>query len=231
MTAQRVSTAVGAICAAAMVLSSPIGVATAADLFIGTGSKTGIYFQVGRAICRIVERSITDVGCRAIESEGSVKNIVELASAAMEFGVVQSDVQFHAVNKSGPFEFVGIDFSNLRAMFSLHSEPFTLVARRDSGIRKIDDLVGRRVNIGNPGSGQRATMEAVMAAKGWTKDIFQLATELPAAQQSLALCHGRVQAMVYTVGHPNESITKATELCDSVIVEVTGSEIDKLVAS
>ena len=231
MAAQRVSTAAGAICVAAMVLSGPINSARAADLFIGTGSTTGVYFQVGRAICGIVKRSITDLGCRAVETEGSTSNVADLASGTLDFGVVQSDVQFHAVNKSGPFEFVGIDFSNLRSVFSLHSEPFTLVAHRDSGIRKLDDLVGRRVNIGNPGSGQRATMEAIMAAKGWTKDIFQLATELPAAQQSLALCHGRVQAMVYTVGHPNDSITKATQLCDSVIVEVTGPEVDRLVAS
>lgn len=229
MTVKRVSTAVGAICAAAMVLSSPIGAATAADLFIGTGSKTGVYFQVGRAICRIVERAVSELGCRPIESEGSFNNVAELANVAMDFGVVQSDVQYHAVNKSGPFEFVGIDLTNLRALFSIHSEPFTVVARRDSGILKFDDLSGKRVNIGNPGSGQRATMEALMAAKGWSKDIFQLATELPASQQSLALCHGRVQAMVYTVGHPNDSIARATELCDSVIVEVKGPTIDKLV--
>ena len=231
MAVQRVGMVAGAICVAASILSSPINSAMAADLFIGTGSKTGVYFQVGRAICRIVKRSIADLGCRVMETEGSISNVVDLASGTMDFGVVQSDVQFHAVNKSGPFEFVGIDLSNLRSMFSLHSEPFTLVARRDSGIRKLDDLAGRRVNIGNPGSGQRATMEAIMAVKGWTKDIFQLATELPAAQQSLALCHGRVQAMVYTVGHPNDSITKATQLCDSVIVEVTGPEVDGLVAS
>ncbi|MFQ5935595.1 MAG: TAXI family TRAP transporter solute-binding subunit, partial [Acidiferrobacterales bacterium] len=80
------------------------------------------------------------------------------------------------------------------------------------------------------GSGQRATMEVVMRAKGWTKADFLLAEELPAAQQSLALCHGRVQAMVYTVGHPNASIGQAAGLCDAIVVDVTGPEIDKLVA-
>ena len=229
MAARRASTAVSAICAAAITLSILIGTAAAADLFIGTGSKAGVYFQVGRAICRIVERSVSELGCRVLESEGSFNNVVELANVAMDFGIVQSDVQLHAANKSGPFEFVGIDLTNLRAVFSVHSEPFTVVARRDSDILKLDDLLGKRVNIGNPGSGQRATMEAVMDAKSWNKDMFQLATELPASQQSLALCHGRVQAMVYTVGHPNDSIARATELCDSVIVEVKGPAIDKLV--
>ena len=88
MTAQRVSKAVGAICAAAMVLSSPISAATAADLFIGTGSKSGVYFQVGRAICRIVERAVSELGCRPIESEGSFNNVAELANVSMDFGVV-----------------------------------------------------------------------------------------------------------------------------------------------
>ena len=229
MAAKRANTAVGVACAAAMTLSAPTGTAWAADLFIGTGGKTGVYFQVGRAICRIVERAISGIDCRALESEGSFDNVAELANAAVEFGIVRSDVQFHAGNKSGPFEFVGIDLGHLRAVFSVHSEPFTIVARRDSNVMTLDDLPGKRVNIGNPGSGQRATMEAVMDAKGWSKDVFQLVTELPASQQSLALCHGRVQAAVYTVGHPDDSVARAARLCDSVIVEVTGPEIDRLV--
>lgn len=231
MAATRTCTSLSAICAAVMAFLGPVGSATAADLLIGTGGKTGIYFQVGRAVCRVVERSNPDVSCEALESEGSFSNVVEMANAAMDFGIVQSDVQFHAANKTGPFEFVGVDLSSLRAVFSVHAEPFTVVARRDSGIEKLEDLKGRRVNIGNPGSGQRATMEAVMTAMGWTKSDFLLATELPASQQSLALCHGRVQAMVYTVGHPDQSVAKASELCDSFIVDVTGPAIDKLVAS
>jgi TRAP transporter TAXI family solute receptor len=122
------------------------------------------------------------------------------------------------------------NYENLRALFSVHGEPFTVVARRDSGIGELDDLKGKRVNIGNPGSGQRATMEVVMRAKGWTKGDFALAEELPASQQSLALCHNRVQAMVYTVGHPNPSVGKAVGLCDAIIVGVGGPAIDKLVA-
>ena len=143
--------------------------------------------------------------------------------------VAQSDWQFHAVNGTGPFSEAGAD-PDLRALFSVHSEPFTVVARRDAEIRSFDDLRGKRVNMGNPGSGQRATMEVVMAAKGWTEEDFTIADSLPADQQSLALCHDRIQAMVYTVGHPNPSVGKAAGLCDALIAEVRGPEIDKLVA-
>ena len=116
-------------------------------------------------------------------------------------------------------------------MFAVHAEPFTVVARADSGIKKIEDLKGKRINIGNPGSGQRATMEVVMEAEGWTIESFSLASELKAAEQSSALCDNKIDAMVYIVGHPNGSIKEATTACDSVIVEVSGPAIDKLVES
>ncbi len=202
----------------------------AGEILIGTGSIAGVYYPAGRAICRLVNRYVNGVTCRAQPTAGSAFNLSNVSGGAIEIGLAQSDLQYDAVNHSGAFQYTDIPFSNLRAMFSLHSEPFTVVARRDSGIRSFDDLKGKRVNIGNPGSGQRATMDVVMAAKGWTKDDFLLAEELPASQQSLALCHGRLQAMVYRVGHPDASIAQVTELCDAVLVEVRGSVIDKLLA-
>jgi hypothetical protein len=111
----------------------------------------------------------------------------------------------------------------------VHPEPFTVVARADAGIETFGDLKGKRVNIGNPGSGQRGTMEVVMEAMGWTTDDFELATELKAAEQSAALCDNQIDAMVYTVGHPSGSIQEATTACDSVLVEVDNETIRQLV--
>lgn len=200
------------------------------ELLIGTGSKSGVYFQVGRAICRIVNRNSKEINCKILETAGSVANLTNVQGGSIEIGIAQSDMQHYAYNKSGPFEFVGISFSDVRSLFSLYAEPFTLVVRRDAGIQGLDDLRGKRVNIGNPGSGQRATMKIVMDAKGWGKDDFQLISELPASQQPLALCHNRVQAMVYTVGHPNPSVAKAIKLCNAAIAEVSTPEIDNLIA-
>jgi TRAP transporter TAXI family solute receptor len=203
----------------------------AAEITIGTGSPSGVYYQVGKAICRLVNSGSRQhgVSCRSIATPGSISNLKGIRDGNLQLAVAQSDWQFHAYKGSGPFTDSGAD-TDLRALFSVHGEPFTVVARRDSGILSFDDLEGMRVNIGNPGSGQRATMETVMAAKGWDKSVFALANELPASQQSLALCHDRVQAMVYTVGHPNASVAQAAGLCDARIVEVSGPEIDKLVA-
>jgi TRAP transporter TAXI family solute receptor len=205
--------------------------ALAAEITIGTGGTSGVYYPVGRTICRLINQNTAEHGiiCQAIPTDGSIANLRELRAGRMQLAIVQSDWQYHALRGSSIFTDAGPDES-LRTLFSLHGEPFTVVARRDAGFEVLDDLEGGRVNLGNPGSGQHATMQAVMAAKGWTEEDFVLAESLPADQQSLALCHGRIQAMVYTVGHPNDSVAQAAELCDAVIVEVKDAAIDKLVA-
>ena len=213
-----------------VLLSLSVSPVQAADILIGTGSTSGVYFQVGRSICRLLNRTVNNVACEPLETPGSVSNLANVEGGALEIGIVQSDIQHHAVHRSGPYRFVDIPHDSLRALFSLHVEPFNLVARRDAGIFSLDDLKGRRVNIGNSGSGHRETMEMLMRAKGWHGDDFQLVTELPASQQTLSLCHDRVQAMVYTAGHPNRSVAHAIELCDAILVDVSGTEIDRLVA-
>jgi len=204
--------------------------ARAAELAIGTGSTAGVYYRVGKAICFLMTRQDETAAstCQAVPTDGSIANLRDVRAGKLSIAVAQSDWQFHAVNGTGPFSEAGAD-PDLRALFSVHGEPFTVVARRDAEILSFDDLKGKRVNMGNPGSGQRATMEVVMAAKGWTEADFALADSLPADQQSLALCHDRIQAMVYTVGHPNPSVGKAAGLCDALIVNVSGPEIDELV--
>ncbi|TNE82683.1 MAG: TAXI family TRAP transporter solute-binding subunit, partial [Rhodobacteraceae bacterium] len=139
------------------------------------------------------------------------------------------DWQYHAYKGDSKFADKGA-FEGLRAVFSIHPEPFTVVARADSGIKNFADLKGKRVNIGNPGSGQRGTMEVLMDAMGWKTSDFALATELKASEQSKALCDNQIDAMVYTVGHPSGSIQEATTSCDAVLVNVTGDAVDKLVA-
>ncbi len=197
---------------------------------IGTGSRAGVYFQVGRAICRLVNRSQAEHGiaCDAPPSAGSIANLKAVREGRLQLAVAQSDWQYHAVHGTSRFAAAKAD-PDLRSVFSVHGEPFTLVVRRDAAISHLRDIQGKRVNIGNPGSGQRGTMEVVMRAMGWDKSSFSLANELPASQQSLALCHDQVQAMVYTVGHPNDSVAQAVRLCDAVIAEVSGNEIEKLV--
>ena len=197
---------------------------------IGTGGVTGVYYPTGGAICRLVNKTRKEHGIRcAVESTGgSVYNINTIKAGELEFGVAQSDWQHHAYN--GTSKFADNPFPEVRAMFSVHPEPFTLLVRGDSGIDSFEGLKGKRVNVGNPGSGQRATMEVVMEAFGMTMDDFALATEYKGSEMAKQICDDNIDAMIYTIGHPAAAIKEATTTCDVKLVSVTGDAIDGLVA-
>ncbi len=215
----------GALFGAAMV-STP-AVAQEQFITIGTGGQTGVYYVVGQSVCRMVNRvQDANIKCNAPSTGGSVANINGIKSGELDMGVVQSDVGYRAYNGEGNFE---QPFEEMRSVFTMHGEPLTLLARADSGIETLDDLKGKRVNIGNPGSGQRATMEVLMDAKGWSSDVYSLASELTAAEQAAALADNNIDAMVYVVGHPNGSIQEATTTVDANLIPLTGPEVDGLV--
>ena len=222
---------------AAVLAAGTYGVATSGTavaqqqfISIGTGGVTGVYYPTGGAICRLVNRGRKqhNIRCSVESTGGSVYNINTIKAGELDFGVAQSDWQYHAYNGTSKFKDAGA-YKDLRAVFSVHPEPFTVVARADSGIKKIQDMKGKRVNIGNPGSGQRGTMEVLMGKMGWNKGTFKLASELKSAEQSQALCDNKIDAMVFTVGHPSGSIKEATTSCSSVLVNVTGPAVEALV--
>lgn len=198
---------------------------------IGTGGVTGIYYPAGAAICRMVNRHRTAHGlrCSVEATGGSIYNVRAVKKGDLDIGVTQSDWQYHAYQGTNIFKKEGA-FKDLRAVFSLHAEPFTVIARKDSGVKTFADLKGKRVNIGNPGSGSRATVEALLQRLGWTEQDFAIAAELKAAEQSQALCDNKLDAIIYVVGHPSGAIKEATTSCDSVVVEVDGPEVDALIA-
>ena len=209
------------------------GQATAQEqrfISIGTGGVTGVYFPTGGAICRLVNKDRRDHGirCSAESTGGSVYNLNTVRTGELEFGVAQSDWQFHAFNGTSRFEDQGAN-EDLRAVFSVHPEPFTLVVRDGAGIAGFPDLEGRKVNVGNPGSGQRATMEVVMDAFGIEMNDFALAAELKGSEMAQALCDGKIDAMIYTIGHPAAAITEASTTCDVSLVSVAGAPVENLV--
>ncbi|OOF54637.1 TAXI family TRAP transporter solute-binding subunit [Rodentibacter genomosp. 2] len=206
--------------------------AQAAEKFItiGTGGQTGVYYVVGQSICQLVNRDTakTQIKCNAPSTGASVANLNAIAANQMEMGIAQSDWQYHAYN--GTSSFAGKKNDKLRAVFSIHPEPFTLMARDDSGIQKFDDLKGKRVNVGDPGSGTRATMNVILAAKGWTDKEFKVASELKPAEMASVMCDNNLDAITYNVGHPNGALKEAAASCNAHLVPITGTEIDKLVA-
>lgn len=219
---------VGAVAVAVM---GAVAVNAQEFITVGTGSVTGVYYPTGGAICKLVNkgRKEHNIRCSVESTGGSIYNINTIRAGELDFGIVQSDSQYNGYNGTREFSEQG-PYKKLRAMFSIHAEPFNIIARSDSRIENLSDLKGKRVNIGNPGSGDRATMGVVMDAMGWTKDSFRLASELKGSERSQALCDNKIDAFIYMVGHPNGSIKEATTSCDAKLVSVYGSEIDQIVA-
>jgi TRAP transporter TAXI family solute receptor len=197
---------------------------------IGTGGVTGVYYAAGGAICRLVnkDRAKHGIRCSVESTGGSVFNVNTIKAGELDMGVAQSDVQFNAAKGLGQFKDAGA-WADQRAVFSLHPEPFTVLTRKESNITKFDDLKGKRFNVGNPGSGTRASMEELLVALGWKMSDFGLAAELKADEHGPALCDGKIDGFFYAVGHPSANIQDPTTTCGAKLVSLTGPAIDKLV--
>jgi uncharacterized protein len=141
--------------------------------------------------------------------------------------MTQSDVQYNAFK--GEAQFKASPVSDLRVVFSVHPEPFTVLARKEAGVVKFEDFKGKRFNVGNPGSGTRASMEQLLEAMKWTMKDFSLAAELKADEQGPALCDNKIDGFYYGVGHPSAAIQDPTTTCGAKLVPLTGPAIDALI--
>lgn len=200
-------------------------------ILVGTGGVTGIYYAAGGAVCRMVnkQRKESGVRCSVEIMQGSIANLNSLASGEIDLAVVQSDAEYYALHGEQAFSDQGAN-TKLRSLLTLHPESFTVVARADAGISSFNGLKGKRVNIGNPGSGQREIMDSLMSAKGWTTVDFSASSEMKSDEQSKALCANEIDAFVFTVGHPAGALKEAANNCEVVILSVEGPEVDALLA-
>ncbi|MDA9231314.1 TAXI family TRAP transporter solute-binding subunit [Rickettsiales bacterium] len=201
---------------------------------IATGAITGVYYPTGGAICRLVNRGRKDHGIRcSVESTGgSVANLNALRNRVIDFGIVQSDWQYHAFKGTG---FFGDQppYKDLRSIASFYTETFAIAVKHSSGISKIDDLIGKNVNFGPVGSGMYATMEVLSSVKGWSKSDFKSIAQLNPSEQPEALCNNRIDAMIYVSGNPNGVLQEATQYqdpnCKVKILNIDRPTIKKLV--
>ena len=197
---------------------------------IGTGGVTGVYYAVGGAICRLVnkDRKTHGIRCSVESTGGSAFNINTIKGGELDFGMAQSDTQYQALKGEKGFKDGGA-FTDLRAVYSVHPEPFTVLARKEANITKFEDFKGKRFNIGNPGSGTRASMDELLAAMNWKVSDFSLAGELKADEHGPALCDNKIDGFFYGVGHPSANIQDPTTTCGAKLVALTGPAVDKLI--
>ncbi len=219
----------GAVAALALVASTGPGAAQQKFVTIGTGGVTGVYYAVGGAVCRLLnkDRAKHGIRCSVESTGGSAFNINTIKAGELDFGMAQSDVQFNAVKGAGQYKDKA--YPELRAVYSVHPEPFTVLARKEAGVTKFEDFKGKRFNVGNPGSGTRASMEQLLGAMGWKLSDFALASELKADEHGPALCDNKIDGFFYAVGHPSANIQDPTTTCGAKLVPLTGAAPDKLV--
>jgi len=220
---------------AAVLLATSLGstpaLAQQKFITIGTGGVTGVYYAAGGAICRLVnkDRAKHGIRCSVESTGGSVFNINTIKAGELDLGFTQSDVQYNSSKGLAQFKDGGA-YGDLRAVFSVHPEPFTVLARKEANIKSFTDFKGKRFNVGNPGSGTRASMEELLGAMGWKLGDFSLASELKADEHGPALCDGKIDGFFYGVGHPSANIQDPTTSCGAKLVSITGPAVDKLLA-
>lgn len=196
---------------------------------IGTGELNGNYYPVAKAICKIADPDLRTQGirCSPEATPGSVYNVGGVQSGELEFGIVQSDVQFAATK--------GIDAWNskpvpeLRSVLSLYPELVTVIARANANIHVITDLTGKRINIGTMGAGTRITWDAIAMELGRSDGKPANLTDLNAGEATAALCSGAIDADLLILGHPSRLVASQLAACPSNFVAITGPSIDQLI--
>ncbi len=211
-------------------LASPVATAQQKFVTIGSGGVTGVYYAAGGAICRLMnkERAKHGIRCSVESTGGSVYNVNTIKAGELDFGVAQSDVQYNAVKGLAQFKDGGAH-TDLRAVFSVYPEPLTVLARKEAGIKKFEDFKGKRFNVGNPGSGTRATIDILMPALGMKTSDFTLTSELKPDEHGAALCDNKIDGFGYVVGSPAANIQDPTTTCGAKLVPITGPAVDKLI--
>ncbi len=227
----RLSTAILALIGCGLVAGATPAAAT--EVSIASGRPGSVYYPVGGALCTLVNEHTAqhDITCTVEFGVGSVANIRTMADGEATMAMTQSDVQRDAVTGTGAFA-TAEPMTDLRAIAALFVEQVTIATRKDKGIASFDDLKGRRVYLGTPGSGTRVIMDRLMEAEGWSpEDVVDVPmTALQAPNLAEALCDSEIDAFVLTTGHPSPQVREATSMCDVVLVPLTGPVVEDLIA-
>jgi hypothetical protein len=199
------------------------------DVVIGTTGPADADYPLGASICRLFNLDTPRQGlrCAEVPSPGAIANIEALRDGRVDIGIVPSDLLANAVAGEEAFAVSG-PAAGLRVLFAGHADVLTLVAQLGSGIQSATDLRGKRISIGLAGSRERISMEHVMTALNLTRNDFAELRELSPAEQNRAFCANEIDAIVYSVGHPNGLIRDATLTCQGILVDVSGPAIDRM---
>ena len=206
--------------------------ASAFDLLLGTG-ETGTFSQFsGKLLARIITRHADGINCKYVPAPDDVYNLTNLQGGSLDLILIDTLTLHDAIQKKGAFEFLDINYTNLRALFPVYELPTVIVVRQDAKIETLDDLKGKRVNAGAPRSPEHHMMDVILQAKNWTPRHFSLMAELGSSlsEDTMAFCHGTVQALLFMGVHPDSSLQQLFKLCKARLIDLDDSGIEKLVS-
>jgi len=198
---------------------------------IGSGSENAMYYPVANALCKVFNEHNQDknIVCEARLSKGAEYNLDAVESGKFDIGIAQANLQYDAY--VGAKKFAGDPHGNLRTLFNVHNEYLTIIAKKDANIRSFADLRGKKVNIGNLGSGSRILFSQMIGKLGWSLNDFEKVYEESGSNINRVLCvPDGADAAVYIVGHPNKSFGSMIDGCDVELVSLSKSEIEKFIS-
>ena len=171
---------------------------------IGTGSYTGVYWPVGSAIAELVNNNPNNKSIKlsASSTGGSVFNGKATLQGEMDFSIIQSDIQYQIYTGEGNWSKIP-NHQDLRVVMDLHFETVTLVVAEDAQIYSFKDLLGKKVNLGNIGSGQRKNAIDLFNFFGIDYENDIEAESVKAGDSAQLFQDGRIDAFFFTAGHPN----------------------------
>lgn len=205
--------------------------ANAFDILLGTGAPGTFSHFSGRMLCRAINSHTSDINCQTVPASDYMYNLTNLRGGSLDIALIDSRMLLDAMNKTGHFKFHDISYENLRSLAPLYDIPITMVVRSDAKITSLRDLKGKRINAGTSRSLQHLAVATIMKAKNWSKKDFSLFGTLPPtkSQDTMAFCHGTMQAMVHIGVHPDSSLQRLFKLCKADLVSMDDSDIKKLV--
>lgn len=203
----------------------------ATDILLGTEASGTFSHFAGRAICRVINRHADGLNCQAVPASDSVHNLTNLQGGSLDMALVDGSLLYDAVNKKGDFTFLDILYDNLTVLSPVYERAIVLVARADAKIDSLEGLKGKRINVGPPRSRTHQAMALILETKGWTAQDFKTVDALPSSlsQDTMAFCHGSVQAMLHIGVHPDSSLQKLINLCSAVPIDMDDADVTKLV--
>ena len=201
--------------------------AAAADLLVGTGEVGSFSHFTGRAICRNISRSDIGWNCQVVPAPDGIHNLTNLQEGSLDLALVDSKLLHDAIHNAGDFEFMDIRYDNLGLLLPLYDLPMLLVTRKDADIDGLGQMAGKRINAGAPRSPEHQALDLIMATKGWTRKTFKVFQELPAAQSqdTMAFCHGSIDAMLHVGVHPDSRLEQLMSLCGAVPVGTADADM------